>query len=224
MSSMGWLRQFRTVAALGIATASVAALSGCTTATASELPMPDVVWEGGEPSGDVWDSHWAQAYIEASMQTSLARVYGDYSDPSTVAALGYEGAVKEASILSDVRFSGLPLDRQYFGLLAEYAFYGTILDIEESSDGNSARIQACELGVRGHDATPFSMEWIITLHPSGGYSTEHEWGVNSLGDCPSTPPWTARWAEPIDLDSITRDSMKMPLPRDYYVDLGVISQ
>lgn len=212
------------VAAFAVSTALATMLSGCTSESASDLPAPNVVWDHGEPSGDLWDSPWAQAYIDARVQATLARVYGDYSDPATVEALGYDSAVIEASILADTRFTGLPNQVEYTDLLAEYAFYGTILDIEEAPDGRSARLDVCRLGMWMRDPVPSAEWWEISKNPDGSYSTEHQWGVFGPGDCPATPPWVARWEEPIDLDSITRETVKMPLPRDYYVDLGVISE
>ncbi|MCB2413340.1 hypothetical protein LGT39_10840 [Demequina sp. TTPB684] len=198
-------------------------LGGCSE-TASDLERPDVVWAEGEPTGGVWDSEWAQAYIDATIQRNLAAVYADVSDPDTVAALGYDGATAEAYALKQQRFSGALVDTRATELDAEFAFYGNILAIEESPDGNSAVVEGCYSAVRGGQQVLYALDWTITKHPDGRYSTEHEWGVTGYGECFNAEPVIARWAEPIDLDSITRDTVKEPLPREYYIDLGVISE
>lgn len=203
----------------------VGALSSCTTnEKASSLPMPSLIWEPGQPTGVPWNSPWAQAYLNASTQLTLAQVYGDFSDPATVTALGYDSAVSEAADPNELRFSGLPNETTIAELRAEYAFYGTILSIDEAPDGNSAVVDACYMSLQGGKPQLFSMDWTISKDPAGRYSAEHEGGVLRTGECPETPPWVARWSSPIDLDSITRDRVKMPLPREYYVKLGVISE
>ena len=210
--------------AIALATVLVTVLSGCTSESASDLPMPDVVWDNGEPTGDLWDSPWARAYVEGSIRLNLAYLYGDYSDAELVSTVGYDRAVNEAQVEAKTRFSGLPLEKLYLDLSSQYAFYGTILAIDEAADQGSARVQACVLGTRGGEPVPMSVDWIITKDAEGRFVTDREAGTRLEGGCSEAETIIARWAEPIDLESITRDTVKMPLPRDYYVDLGVISE
>ncbi len=202
----------------------VASLSGCTQpAEASNLQTPAIVWENGEPSGPFWDTEWAAAYREATKQTALAHAYGDYSDPDYVAAVGYDNAYAVAKANSTFRFRDFNNNRRSFGATGTWAFYGTILDIEESPDELTAVVRACNAqnGMVGYSAR--NLDWTITKSADGSHTASHLAG-HLNDECLEAAMWIGVWAPPIDIENVGRDKVKMPLPREYYVKLGVIDE
>lgn len=201
----------------------VVALSGCSSPEATELPTPDVVWEEGAPTGSVWESEWASAYMEAKIHLAAANAYGDYSDPALIAALGYDSVVAEASIAEDTRFEPDSSQRSFYERDATFAYRSTIVAIKESADGSSAHIQGCATTRQGNDLIGVAEDWTISKVGDGSYRAERNPQGTAQG-CGDATLWVGTWAQPIDFENVGRDSVKMPLPREYYVDLGVIPE
>jgi len=213
---------------------AVLALAGCSheSEEASDLTIPEVVWVGGEPTGPEWQSEWAAAYLTARTQRVAARAYGDFSDPDLVAALSYDRAWGEASAARDERFDPSSDQRPFFELDGVYAYWGAITRIDEAADGDSAILYTC-YAVRDNDGelTPYPTDYEITRHDDGTYAVDRNDGLENADStykaaeaCTDAKIWVAKWATPIDIDDVGRDTVKMPLPREYYIDLGVITQ
>ena len=214
-----WLKPAHALIAL-----TVLALAGCShDAKASDLEPPVIVWEDGEPTGEFWDSEWANAYLEAEIQMSAARAYADFSDPDLIAAFGYDNAWATAESSRDRRFGDENNVNATYGPDARWAYYGAILDIVESPDGSSATVYACHAGHEILDIVPMNGDWTFTKDADGTHFESYTNGGRDE-ECRNTKIWIGAWAEPIDLFDVGRDTVKMPLPRQYYIDLGVITQ
>jgi len=204
----------------------VMALAGCSSPEASNLPTPAAVWGDGEPTGPEWNSEWATAYKEAVIQLSAARAYGDFSDPDLIAALGYDEAQVKAMTSAEDRFEQNSSEYSFYELDGTFAFWGGVVEVDESADGTSATVYACEPSIRGGtELVPAVDTAVVTRTAGGGLNVDsnaHE-GVHP-NNCADATIWVAKWAEPIDIDNVGRDTVKMPLPREYYVKLGVISE
>ena len=208
--------------ALGL---TVLTLAGCShDAKASNLEPPAIVWEDGEPTGEFWDSEWADAYLEAQIQMSAARAYADFSDPDLIASFGYDTAWGYAAASQDRRFGDKNNVNAAYGPDARWAFYGAILGIEEAPDGASAVVHACRAGYELGDFVPMVAYWTLGKNADGAFYVIDTDGRVDDPSCRNTKIWIGAWAEPIDLFDVGRDTVKMPLPRDYYIDLGVISE
>jgi len=216
----------RAVAGLALGALAALALAGCAkSAEASSLPTPAVVWEKGEPTGPEWGSEWATAYKEAVIQLSAARAYADFSDPDLVAALGYDEAQVAATDAARDRFDSKSEGYAFEKLRGTYAFWGGIVKVDESADGSSATVYGCEAAIRSHvGLVPTPDTAVVTRTSDGGFAVEWASDLNHPNTCNAATIWVATWAAPIDLTDVGRSSVKKPLPRDYYVKLGVISK
>lgn len=232
-------------AVLGLALVAFTALgtSGCSKAEpveASVWDMPQVVWDGGSaPSGGAEDSPWAKEFREVQLIDSYAWATVDTSYPEYVKRFGYDEAVK----LGEDFGHGIGNLSDYDSKTGEYvadapvrsdAQRMLVTKVTEDPDGRSAVIEDCYVI---YTTGSFHEEVIcsaarLTHNDDGTISLE---GVLSseLPDpaesaTPATEPTvaeipTARWATPITAPTLPGE-VKMPLPRDYYVKLGVISK
>ena len=199
-------------------------LASCASSdSASDLPEPSIVWERGEPTGGLWRTEWGAPLLEAEAQLQLAGAFGDYSDPDFIAAFGYDSAVGIAEANATRRFGSDNNQLFLYGDDGTWAFYGGILAIDDVPVEGAAVIHACHGSMRDGEPQFDSVDWKITKLSDGSYIADPELG--SLNDeCADVDPWIGAWAEPIDILDVGRDEVKMPLPREYYVDLGVISE
>ena len=215
---------FRRLLVAGCASLLLASLGGCTQRVeASNLKTPDILWADGEPSGQFWDTEWAAAYREATTQRALADAYGDYSDPDLIAAVGYDSALAGAESNADRRFGSVANQHRQYDPQAIYAYFGTILSLTESADGKSAVVGACAPRYEGSEIVPMAIDWLITKNTDGSFYASLQFGSTG-NECHDAHVWIGAWAEAIDIENVGRDEVKMPLPRDYYVKLGVISE
>lgn len=190
---------------------------------ATDLPEPSIVWENGEPTGGLWDTDWRTPFLAASVQLQLADAYGDYSDPDFIAAVGYDFAARIANVSAGFRFGSDNNQLFLYGDDGTWAFYGGVLGFEVEPGDEAVLIHACHGSIRDDEPQFDSVDWTITKLPDGSYLADYSLG--SLNDeCADVDPWIGAWAEPIDILDVGRDEVKMPLPREYYVDLGVISE
>lgn len=218
-------RRRQEVAVAGVAGALM--LAGCSeTQEASDLPTPEVVWVNGEPGDGWWDSEWADAYVNAAIQRSAARAYGDFSDPDYIAAAGYDRVKYEASLAKDIRFAGASDERLEYEFNGVFAFWGNITHVRESDDGDSAWVYGCTAQISsGGRAFSVAEQLLVTRISDGVYRVGSSSVVDPVGEiCDQDNVVVAEWADPIDLEDVGRDSVKMPLPREYYVELGVIDE
>ena len=220
---MGHAGARRAGISLALVTLTALALAGCAkSAEASSLPTPAVVWEKGEPTGAEWDSEWATAYRDAEIQLSAANVFADFSDPDLVEAVGYDQAEAEARTTAKNRFESR---REFYEYQGTYAFWGAIVGVDEAADGQSAWVSACYYAPGRDDRVDsYVASALVTRNADGSHSFDRDTARAHPGGCEDAKKWVARWATPIDIDNVGRDSVRMPLPREYYVKLGVISE
>lgn len=190
---------------------------------ATDLPEPSIVWENGEPTGELWDTEWGAPFVEARIQLQLAGAFGDYSDPDFIAAFGYDSAIGIADANEARRFGSDNSQLFQYGDNGTWAFYDGILAIDDVHGEDAVVIHACHGSMRDGEPQFGSVDWTITKLPDGSYVVDP--GLGSLNDeCADVDPWIGAWAEPIDILDVGRDEVKMPLPREYYVERGVISE
>lgn len=67
----------------------VTIIAGCSADEPRELPVPEVIWSDGAPSGELESSSWVAKVRAAETLSSVAWNNLDYSDPDLVAAWGY---------------------------------------------------------------------------------------------------------------------------------------
>ncbi|WP_291379898.1 hypothetical protein [Demequina sp.] len=206
-------------------------LAGCS-ASASDLEPPDIVWPDGMPSGPLEDSQWGQAYRNAEIQLSTAQAFGDFSDPDLIAAVGYDYADRAAWASSIAEFDIDTASQESIDSYTAFASKGVIIDILEQPDGQSAEVLVC--GGWNSSATgvrTLLYVWTLTRKANGSITADYQIGdVDHYEDDPGGPrcrhevSQPGLWVEPFDPEDIDLTDIKAPLPRDYYVDLGVISE
>ncbi len=214
-------RRARVISLLAISLAFL--LAGCSE-SASHLEERSVVWPDGKPSGPLEDSEWGQVYRHAEIEMSLATGNGDFSDPDLIAAVGYDLAheVAWASRALDPQLESARPDRVL--RYTSYASIGTIIKIEEHPDTNSATVVVCGgwgLGLNGARSGLYT--WTFARTPSGAIEAFDEF-TSDWETCSSVVPRLGLWAEPFDVADFDHTKVKMPLPREYYVKLGVIDE
>jgi hypothetical protein len=210
------------VAALGAVALSLL-LSSCSQ-TASDLDRPETVWPEGKPSSTLEDSEWGQVYRRAEFELSLARAHGDFSDPDLIAAIGYDLADRVARGSRNYEPDLSSGNQKVIESYTTYAHTSTLVTIEEGPGADSATGVACG-GWDGvpEDAQSLTYTWTFTRSPSDFLTASYRVGsdIKVCGDIELQP---GLWKEPFDPANIDPDSVKMPLPREYYIDLGVISE
>ncbi|WP_226264641.1 hypothetical protein [Demequina sp. TTPB684] len=206
-------------------------LAGCSP-SASDLEPPDIVWPGGIPSGPLEDSEWGQAYRNAEIQLSTAQAFGDFSDPDLIAAVGYDYADTAAWASSIAEFDIASESQESIDSYTAFASKGVIIDILEQPDGQSAEVLVCG----GWNSTATGVRtllyaWTLTREANGSITAGYQIGdVGHYEDDPGGPrcrhevSQPGLWVEPFDPKDIDLKNIKEPLPREYYIDLGVISE
>lgn len=218
----------RAVSATVLVVASLSACSGPTPAEeASTLTVPATVWSDGAPQGEADTSEWADALRRRSRIENLAFILGDYSSPGVIHELGYDNALYDATIAQESRFEdpGVWGDRKALTMARSTASLLEVLAVTPSPDGKSAQVEVC-WGFPGAAADKFDAglrTYEITRLEGDRYEITHGSVTFDPTCSPAQIPHEI-WAVPFDPDHVGRDEVKMPLPRDYYVDLGVISE
>ncbi len=217
-----------TVASTALALVS---LSGCIPPApeeASVLTMPDTVWSNRAPQGEADTSEWANALRQRTRIENLAFILGDYSDPELIHELGYDDALAAATHTQQSRFDDPSV---WGGMDKEIAMAKTtasvleVLSVTASPGGDSASVEVC-LAFFGNTTEKFDaglVPYEITRLGDERYEIER----GSLSFDPKCSPAQVPheiWAVPFDPDDVGRDTVKMPLSRQYYIDLGVISE
>lgn len=217
-----------TVASTALALVS---LSGCTQPApeeASVLTMPDTVWSNRAPQGEADTSEWADALRQRTRIENLAFILGDYSDPELIHELGYDDALAAATHTQKARFDEPNvwggMDKE-IAMAKATASILEVLSVTPSSSGDSAHVEVC-LAFFGYTTEKFDagvVPYEITRLGDERYEIER----GSLSFDPTCSPAQLPhevWAVPFDPENVGRDTVKMPLPREYYIDLGVISE
>lgn len=233
----------RVVLGIALVGLTVLAVSGCSKpepVEASVWDIPEVAWDGGAaPSGGAEDSPWAKELRELDLMRSYAGARKDASYAEYVQKFGYDAAVKDADSMTEGYDSFDDRDPETGDYVLDAparwaAQRELITSVTEDPDGRSAIIENCYVI---YSVGSFHEEVIcsaarLTHNDDGTISLE---GVLSselpAGADPATPADeptvdeipTARWATPITAPTLPGE-VKKPLPRDYYVKLGVISK
>jgi len=193
--------------------------------SASNLKTPNIIWPDGAPSGPLEDSDWGQAYRHIEIELSTAQAFGDFSDPDLIAAVGYDLAERYANNWSAFGFDPETTDRNQIEAITTYASKSIIADIEEQTDGRSAEVSVCGGWFTTIDgADHLIYEWEFARSDDGHITVTDVWLNTDRETCSVLVPQPGLWAEPFDSADIDPPSVKKPLPRDYYIDLGVISE
>ncbi len=213
-------------------------LGGCTAGapeveqTATNLNLPGVVWDNHPPTGEAENTQWAKEYRAQRIAEAAAYAYGDYSDPDLIAVIGYERAVEIAEWNQE--HTPPHVSRDVDGTYRDDApvrirpQWEAIVEVVEHGDGTSATVVKCQLLWFGenyesqHDCQRVIMErdsnGVLIYGPAPGTSDRD----NADLPLPASDDFPrAYWSEPIEAPTLP-DRIKMPLPRSYYVDLGVI--
>lgn len=236
---MGRVNARPVVVGLALALLAILALSGCTKAEpveASVWAMPDVVWDGGAtPSGGAEDSPWAKEFRTNQLLTAYVWATVDTSYPEFVKQFGYDEAVNLGERFGD----GTGNLHYYDSTTGEYqadapatwdAQRLLVTRVTVDPGGDSAVIEYSFVKYSQHfDESVKSTIGGLTHNDDGTISldgvllSELPDGFEFAEDPPIEDIPTARWATPITKPTLGGE-VKMPLPRDYYVKLGVISE
>lgn len=183
-----------------VVTASVL-LTGCSGGEPpSELPVPDVTWPDGAPSGEIEDSRWVQIVREAEVLSSVAWNNLDYSDPALINAWGYETVLEVLHDYAELRFVPAAYDTedQARSLLDWGPNPLIILDVAD--EGDSGVVTACAVAGR----TITGDIWNVVVR---------EYRVRDLGNGSTEISYEDESSAPseLGLDQCTTDAMPEPV-------------
>lgn len=213
-------------AAAVLVVAGVVVLSGCTAQEASDLPESKAVWPNGVPSGELSTSDEVIAVREAQEQLNNAIAFADFSDPALIAAVGYDEAQAWADWLHDERFADHPGPAQLSVMekaSIQVSFFEP-LDAVPAENGG-VLVHGCGKGSYALSFDVTYETWLVTTRGAGEFSARMlDANSSDTHGCEDVTIRAAMRDVPIALNDVGRDSVKMPLPREYYVELGVIDE
>lgn len=216
----------RVVVGLALIVVAALAMAGCSSPEASSLQISEVTWPDGEPHSDLSTSDEAVAIRTSQEQLYNAIAYADFSDPALIAARGYDDAQSWAEWVKDERFSAAPLPKVVSEMekAAVLVSFFEPLDMERNADGGMI-VHGCGRGFYASSGSVTYETWLVTTTGEGTRSARMlDSDSSDTRGCEDVTIPAAERVVPINLNDVGRKSVKIPLPRDYYVKLGVISK